>query len=224
MFLANFSCFTRVLKGRHFQWRYAWIWFGKCVWTLWCPSAGAGLQHTTAKGFPERSDALGDAISGRFLLTLAGARPEDKDRERVQVSLREDFKPFHNHEYSSYSSCASPLPQSLRLSLHATPVWAGGWRGWDFCRRRPEGGLVSTTGPHQNRSHVPCQKKGGVDALSVIQWHQFFHNWFTFFSFLQICVFLQCLPIYLLLFSGLNFFTVFFCIYTFFLTSLNIFH
>lgn len=61
----------------------------KCSVTL----AGAGLQHTPAEGLPERGDALGDALPGRFLLPVAGQRPPGQEREGVQVRGKDTVDP-----------------------------------------------------------------------------------------------------------------------------------
>lgn len=51
------------------------------------PPSGAGVQHPSAEGLPQRCDALGHAAAGRLHHPVAGARPEGQDGEGVQVSV-----------------------------------------------------------------------------------------------------------------------------------------
>lgn len=71
------------------------------------------------------------------------------------------------------STTASSSPQSLRLSLHAAPVRAGGRRRRNVCRWRPEGGPLPAASPHPHRRHVPRQEEGqrkaGLSARQTLE-------------------------------------------------------
>lgn len=127
---------------------------------------GAGVQHAAAEGLPERCDAVGDALSGHLCLSVAGQGPQGQNGERVQVRVaietvtKTSLPPAFNPVYPPL------LNQSLRVSVHAALVRAGGRRGRDLCRRRAERGPVSAARPHPDRGHVSRQKEGQKVAQS----------------------------------------------------------
>lgn len=50
-------------------------------------SSGVGVQYPSAEGFPQCCHALGDATTGCFHHSVAGAGPKRQDGEGVQVSV-----------------------------------------------------------------------------------------------------------------------------------------
>lgn len=136
------------------------------------PSAGAGIQHTATKGLPERSDAVGDAVSGRVRISVAGQRPQGQNRERIQVRKNRVVLEELSHKLCPSSDCIfSPLllllHQSVRVPLYASPVRAGGRRSGDVRGRRAERRPVSAAGPHPDRRHVPRQEEGQTEAVRL---------------------------------------------------------
>lgn len=59
--------------------------------------------------------------------------------------------------------------QGLCVSVHASPLWAGGWWSWDLCGWRPTWGSVEATRAHPHWCNVTYKEKGIVYQLEKKQ-------------------------------------------------------